>query len=96
VWWTFSTSWHYEHPPAHAQVHHQHATSVEIAQQILAMTASFHHARPGEAIDDRFATLPPHRSFAKDFNSFDGATNESPLEAATNGFDFGQLRHNWA
>jgi hypothetical protein len=77
-------------------VHHQHAASVEIAQQILAMTASFRHARPCEAIDDRFATLPPHGSFAKDFNSFDDAANESSLKAAANGFDFGQLRHDWA
>jgi hypothetical protein len=85
-----------EHSSTHSQVHHQHATSVKIAQQILAMTASFRHARPCEAIDDRLATLPPHRSFAKDFNSFDSATNESPLETATNGFDLGQLRHDWA
>ena len=79
----------HEHSPTHAQVHHEHPTRIEVAQQILAVPTCGGDSHTREPIDDCFATLATHGALAKHLDTLDHPPHGATLDAATYGFDFG-------
>ena len=82
-----------EHATAHPQVHHEHATTVEIAQQVLAAAPGRHDVRAGESVDDRLTSEPAHRALPRHLDAIDTRTDDAAFESAPDGFNLGKFRH---
>jgi len=89
VWWAGGTGVHHQHSPAHPQVHHEHATGVEIAQQVLPASTCRNQPSAREAVDDCFASLTSHRALAKHLHTFDDTAHSATLDTAPHRFDLG-------
>jgi hypothetical protein len=89
VWWPRSALFNNEHSPAHTQVHHQDASSVEIAEQVFAATSRGGDSCTAQPVDDCLATLAAHGSFTEHFDAFDNSADRAAFDAATHRFYFG-------
>jgi hypothetical protein len=89
VRWPRSALFNDEHSPAHAQVHHQDASGIEVTEQVLSATSRGGDSCTAQPVDDCFATLSAHGSFAEHFDAFDNSAHRAAFDAATHRFYFG-------